>query len=108
MGPSVRPAGRPTGQRSITLSNYRFGNGSMWAKTHVSRTQVARTHVAKTQARAGPESGVGRGPVYTRSGYLFYRAKFDLARPEAKREHHSFWGGLTGREKVDLGSLLSR
>ena len=21
-------------------------------------------------------------------------------------EHHSFWGGLTGREKVDLGSLL--
>ena len=23
-------------------------------------------------------------------------------------EHHSFWGRLTGREKVDLGSLLSR
>ena len=80
----------------------------MVAKTHVARIQVARIHVAKTQGRAGPESGVGRGPVYTRSGYFSNRAKFDLARPEAKREHHSFWGGLTGREKVDLGSLLSR
>ena len=80
----------------------------MWAKTHVTRTQVARTHVAKTQARAGPESGVGRGPVYTRSGYFSHREKFDPARPEAKREHRSFWGGLTGQEKVDWGSLLSR
>ena len=82
----------------------------MWAKTHVARTQVARTHVRKPRPGPGrsPESGVGRGPVYTRSGYFSNRAKFDPARPEAKREHRSFWGGLTGQEKVDLGSLLSR
>ena len=67
---------------------------SLWrdavATIHVARRCVARTNAARTQARAGPESGIGRGPVLECFGMFWnsFRLEFLIL---AEIEFGKFW-----------------